>query len=448
MKVLNLKILISKLFKRPKVLMVASLIAVVLCLIVSKFILSTHYLATGKILVSTNIIGEGNAKEELLFTDRILNTTAELLRSRNFIKGVVEELNLEDAFGGPAAVDRVASMLRVRPISGTNIIELSVRSKKAELATLIANTMCKVIITHSAKERFSFEKDVVSWISKKTANMKKKLQDSRARLLEFKESVGIVDLEKTHNTAIQQLAELEYSLSDARKSREELEPSYANMEKVLEPKKLLEEPLPMISDSNYKQLQSKYDYLKGMIEELLVKYQPSHPKVVELKEEFSRVKVSLDARARELLNNYKTIKAKEDELQKMVDQENKKILKLEEVVNEYKRLLDDLKEKEALFNTFLEKMEREFVGGLRTEQLSLAEQAYLPQKRQGPPGGLVILIGILIGMAATWLYNVLKDGERLFIEKMRVSPPEQKTAPPPAKGKGMYIERVAEKEEK
>lgn len=455
MKILNLKGLVLKLLKGPKVLILASIISVILCLAISKLLLSTDYVARAKILVSTDIIGAGGAEEELLIAERVLNTTVEFLKSRDFIKGVVKELNLEEAFGKSEAVDKVLPMVRIRPLKGTDIIEISVRSKKAELATLIANAMSKVVITESAKDRFSFENDIVAWVSEKTKAMREGLEDSRRRLQKFKESTGAADVEIEYNTTTQRLTELQQNLSAIRTERQRFESAYASIEDLLRAGKKLEELPQVMNDPDFKQMQSKYNYNKKMAEELLKKYLPNHPEVTALTAELTELEVSMDSRAKEMVKDiersYKSAKAEEEKLQKIAEDENKIILGMEERLNEYKTLQEDLKEKEAVFNTFLEKLKEEFVGDLRVQQLSLAEQAYLPQKKEGPAAGLVVLTGLLVGMAAGLAYNMLKDKETLFIEKTKVRPPEEKTRIdlPKAKG-GMYIERVKEqtKEEK
>lgn len=455
MKILNLKGLVLKLLKGPKVLILASIISVILCLAISKLLLSTDYVARAKILVSTDIIGAGGAEEELLIAERVLNTTVEFLKSRDFIKGVVKELNLEDAFGKSEAVDKVLPMVRIRPLKGTDIIEISVRSKKAELATLIANAMSKVVITESAKDRFSFENDIVAWVSEKTKAMREGLEDSRRRLQKFKESTGAADVEIEYNTTTQRLTELQQNLSAIRTERQRFESAYASIEDLLRAGKNLEELPQVMNDPDFKQMQSKYNYNKKMAEELLKKYLPNHPEVTALTAELTELEVSMDSRAKEMVKDiersYKSAKAEEEKLQKIAEDENKIILGMEERLNEYKTLQEDLKEKEAVFNTFLEKLKEEFVGDLRVQQLSLAEQAYLPQKKESPAAGLVVLTGLLVGMAAGLAYNMLKDKETLFIEKTKVRPPEEKTRIdlPKAKG-GMYIERVKEqtKEEK
>lgn len=455
MKILNLKGLVLKLLKGPKVLILASIISVILCLAISKLLLSTDYVARAKILVSTDIIGAGGAEEELLIAERVLNTTVEFLKSRDFIKGVVKELNLEDVFGKSEAVDKVLPMVRIRPLKGTDIIEISVRSKKAELATLIANAMSKVVITESAKDRFSFENDIVAWVSEKTKAMREGLEDSRRRLQKFKESTGAADVEIEYNTTTQRLTELQQNLSAIRTERQRFESAYASIEDLLRAGKKLEELPQVMNDPDFKQMQSKYNYNKKMAEELLKKYLPNHPEVTALTAELTELEVSMDSRAKEMVKDiersYKSAKAEEEKLQKIAEDENKIILGMEERLNEYKTLQEDLKEKEAVFNTFLEKLKEEFVGDLRVQQLSLAEQAYLPQKKESPAAGLVVLTGLLVGMAAGLAYNMLKDKETLFIEKTKVRPPEEKTRIdlPKAKG-GMYIERVKEqtKEEK
>lgn len=454
MNILNLKALFSKLFKRPKILISITIAAIVLCLAVSKFFLSAYYVARAKILVTTDIIGEGGVEEELLLSDRVLNTTVQLLKSRDFIKGVVKELNLEGAFGKFDAVEKLLPMVNISPLKGTDIIEISVKNKKAELATLIANAMSKVVITHSNQARFSFEKDLVSWIAEKSSGVRGELEKTRSRIQEFKESVGAADVGAEYDSTLQRLLTLQGNLNLVRADKEKFELAYVSIENFLKSGKKLEELTPVVGDYDFKTMQSEYGKNETMMEELLKKYQPGHPKVTELAEELSRLEASLDSRAKEIINgieaDYKTAKAQEEELQKVADTENKKVLSLEGKVNEYKLLQEDLEEKETIFNTFLEKVKEESMGGLRIQQLSLAEQAYLPQRKEGPSAPPVIFVGLLIGIAASTVYNILKDNGAGFIEKRKapsVVPPlnERRESPPP-KSKGMYIERVKEED--
>jgi hypothetical protein len=115
---------------------------------------------------------------------------------------------------------------------------------------------------------------------------------------------------------------------------------------------------------------------------------------------------------------------------------------LEERLDEYKSLLSLLREKETVYKAFIKKTEEGFGSGLKTQQISLLEQAYLPTRTDMPPVAFIIFCGVVLGLIATILYNSLsKNGGEVLTEKKI-----ETTAK--AKEKGMYIERVRHEEDK
>lgn len=441
---LKFKLLISKVFQDPKVLIMTSVAALLLCLVGSQLFF-TDYVAQARILVVSGTRGDEEASPggESAVSDRSMRTTANVLKSRQIMEEVVAELNLEDTFGKGNAVDKLLSMVKVSPVRGTNIMEISVASKKPELATHIANAICKILITGSAKEQFSFEKDMLSWLSKETAILRKDVEDAAAELRESSKHYGIADLRTEYETTIDRMKKLQVSLAAIRAERQESEAAYHNIQNFLKAGTKPESLIEVKNDYEYMELASEYMFLRKERAAVLKKYNMSHPDIIEMTDKMEMIKEMLAARTKSVIAEakikYEVFRTREVSLGKIVKEENERLLDLETKIDKYNSLLNDLREKENIYNTFVEKSKNGFRSGVKVQKIDLLEQAYLPKSKNKPPTPAVVFTGLLIGLAAGGSYNLARYGKDIFTEEAKPAMP---------KNKGMYIERVQEEDQK
>ncbi|MFH1867949.1 MAG: hypothetical protein ABH843_03160 [Candidatus Omnitrophota bacterium] len=438
---LSLRGIYLNILKRPKVLLIASVSTTILFLAAYAFLFG-DYAAKAKILITDTASGGGGAAEDKV-SAKALRTTAEVLKSRFLMEEVVEQLNLEDTFGKGNAVNKLLSIVKTKPVRGTDIIEISVRLRRPELATHIANAICKVIITDSVKNKFSFEKDMLSWLTEQSSSIRKELESAAERLREFKRSAGVIDLAAEHDAMWMRIEGLRNNLAIARTKRQDSDMAYNEIKGYVESGSSLEEIPYVQNDSEYKKMKLQQEALDKEKQDFLGLYQPSHPSVVEIDEKLSKLRLSIPARAKEIIEGvkqgYEVPKAKEEELQALIKKESDELLSLEEKLDKYNAFADDIKEKETAYNAFLKRIEDGFGSGvLMIRQVELLEQAYLPRKKEGPSVFLVIVTGLLVGFILGGIYNIIKD-EKISFHKKETSSAH--------KDKGMYIERVKEEEQ-
>jgi len=433
------KSLISKVFKNPTVLIISTVAAVLVCFLGSK-LLFTDYVARARILVISGTRGgeddlsEGKAQ----VSSRSMKTTSSMLKSRTLMEEVVAQLNLEDIFGKDNAVDRLLKMVTVKPLSGTDIIEISVAYKKPELTVHIANDICRILVAGSTKERFSFEKDMLTWLSSETDILRKNVEDAAAKLREFSRDATVADFKTEYGVTSERIMKLQMSLSAVRAERQEAEASHDNIQNFLEAETEPEQLTEVKNDAEYMELSSEYVYLQKEKEAALKKYNESHPDVMEMSDKLGIIKSMMAARTKAVIQEAKVrhdvFKTREVGLEKIIKEENNRILDLEEKIDKYNSLVNDLKEKESIYNAFISKTRDGFKGGVSVQKIDLIEQAYLPRYKERPPLSLTILLGLLLGLVTGGAYNIIRYGEGLASEE----------EPEPTKSKGMYIERVRE----
>jgi len=433
------KFLISKAFKNPTVLIISIVAAVLVCFFGSK-LLFTDYVARAKILVISGTRGEEDdlAEGKAQVSSRSMKTTSNILKSRTLMEEITAQLNLEDIFGKADAVDRLLKMVTVKPISGTDIIEISVAYKKPELTVHIANEICRVLVAGSTRERFSFEKDMLTWLSSETDILRKNVEDAAAKLRKFSRDSTVADLKTEYEVTSGRIMKLQTSLSAIRAERQEAEASHDNIQNFLEAQTKPEELTEVKNDAEYMELSSEYVYLQKEKGAVLKKYNESHPDIIEMNDKLGIIKSMMAARMKAVIEEarvrHDVFRTREAGLEKIIKEENNRILDLEEKIDKYNSLVNDLKEEESIYNAFVNKTRGGFGGGVSVQKIDLIEQAYLPRHKEVPPLSLTILLGFLIGLVTGGAYNIIRYGEGLISEEEAE----------PTKNKGMYIERVRE----
>ena len=112
---------------------------------ICNFLVAPVYEANAKMIVNSRQEQNGNlTNDQILSAQKLVDTYAIIIRSQTVMQPVVEKLNLSmDA-------ERLAKMVTVKSVNGTQVMEIAVQSKNAGLAlnivAEIVNTCPEIII--------------------------------------------------------------------------------------------------------------------------------------------------------------------------------------------------------------------------------------------------------------------------------------------------------------
>ena len=177
------------------------------------------------------------------------------------------------------------------------------------------------------------------------------------------------------------------------------------------------------------------------IDGLSEKYLSGHPQIKELIDDNKRIDASMKARIELIINKsklqYDVLLSKLENQRRLVKAQQDKIGLLDEKLNEYSVYRDNLKEKINIYTAFVNKIDTYLAPSIRSEQISLIDQAYIPDQRMQLPAWLVTIIGIFVGLTISALYN---NADRTNIRERQ----ERRSDSEKPVQKGMYIERVKE----
>jgi len=431
---------LKTIFKRPKILFLTSAISITIFFIVT-LIFFNDYIATAKVAVISGLRDkETDLATQQKLADRAVRTTAEAIKNQYIIKEVVKKLNLEDVLGSKDPTADILSMLEVRPLRGTDIIEISVKSKKRELAVHITNAIAEVVVLDSSKRKFSFEKDMLAWLNEQASVLRNEVEKAAEELRDFENSAKVGDIKKEYDSIRFRIKNLRTNLAALRGEIQEAEAAYNNMQQQLDSGKRPEELLEVKTDDSYRELESEYLVVKKEIERLSKTYQSNHPDIVKRTKKLDAAKELMEGKVKTIVSNInqnnQILKTRKEDIESMIEKETKKLVLLEKDLDKYNSLLNALREKDSLYASFIKKSKDDFGSGVKVYNVDIIEQAYLPLRKNRPPFKYIILFGLICGVIVSAVYNSIKSGGEL---------PKSKKEAPSFKGKGMYIERVQDK---
>jgi succinoglycan biosynthesis transport protein ExoP len=171
---------------------------------------------------------EGDGRADALEDNIALQTQAEILQSETLALRVIEKLGLENTWDfqprfspvgwllgmfspkGPkdpahasledAPVRRTrvlkvfASHLKIRPVPGTQLIEISYVSSNPKTAAAVINQMTKGLVDYTFQTRYNATTDASQWLAGQMDDLKKNAKDLQAKVVQLQREAGVYSL--------------------------------------------------------------------------------------------------------------------------------------------------------------------------------------------------------------------------------------------------------------
>lgn len=359
-------------------------------------------------------------------------TQVGLLRSESLARQVVQDLNLValPEYGGDVgnlnqrtsrATEIVLDNTSAEPVRGSTLIKVNAVSEDSALAAKISNALVRGHIAASIERRFESSSYARKFLSDQLARTKSALEESERNLNTyantagvFRESVRDVNGKQVEGASLVQadLSKLNSALKDAEVNRIAAEQRYRESEVGFAG----DVPViigPMIQKRA--ELQSEYD-------EKLKTYKPGYPAMVELKARIDRLDASINSergrsnanKRAELRGEYDAAVRVEAELRQKVAEAKGEVLLDRGRAIQYNILLREADTNRALYDALLQRYKEVGVaGGIGQTEISLVDEAKVPDRPFRPQPLLNALVGLLAGFAlgvgVAWVLHLLFD---------------------------------------
>ena len=281
--------------------------------------LEDAYEAEAQLLIETDNsstltgIENDTGKVEVISKDSDpLATEAEILSSRPIVEKIIQQLDLRDDEGELLSYTSVAESLKVKPVTGTDILQISYVSDDPELAATIVNTAIQIYQEQDTLSNRTEAAAARTFITEQLPQIEARVKKAEARLREFKNRYQIANLEQETSATIENLSSLESQIDTLEAELNDTNARYNQLGSQLGVS--WEEASAMAAVSQSVSVQAIYERLQEVKVELAQKrnyLSDNSPQVVSLQEEAIELEQLLDreiaqtlgGEQRALLNN-------------------------------------------------------------------------------------------------------------------------------------------------
>jgi capsular exopolysaccharide synthesis family protein len=259
---------------KRRIWLICSVIVAVACSVVLTSMMKPVYQSTAVIELNKNSTGAsaldigGDGASQMfsdgdsLLTD--LQTETAILQSEALATDVIERLGLMNMEPYASVIKRspslasekglplsraprtretlvgmVSGKVKVQPVRGTRLIEVTVSDYDPQRAALIANGLIESYKNQYLQSHYSATTEVSDWLTKQLEDLKKNVEESQKKLTDFEKETGILTFDmvaspgakdggsgQAHSVVVQKLEALNAELTQAEANRIEKEAIY------------------------------------------------------------------------------------------------------------------------------------------------------------------------------------------------------------------------------
>jgi succinoglycan biosynthesis transport protein ExoP len=355
------------------------------------------------------------------YGEEFYQTQYKLLESRALAKKVADKLNLKNRppysqmFAQlPANVDQstrqrleeslvdaVLGGLQVHPLPSSSLVNVSFSSPDPKFAAEMANTLGQAFIEQSLDLRFAASQEAAQWLKKKLTEARKKMEESEARLNQYKREHNIVTFEDKETITAQKLEQLNKELVSAQTRRMEGEARYREVEAGRPIADLMNNPL-------IQTLKAAEAKLITDQSELSKKFGEEHPRMIQIKHELAATRDKINAEMamvkQTIKNEYSMAKAQEENLKKALQEQKNVTQDQSDVGIQYRFLLRDVETNRALYENMLKSLKTTTATeNVPATNIRIVYPALIPEAPVYPRKSRTLLLatglGLFLGVA-------------------------------------------------
>ncbi|MFZ1110092.1 MAG: polysaccharide biosynthesis tyrosine autokinase [Rhodomicrobium sp.] len=376
-----------------------------------------------------------------------LRTQFELLKSRAMAERVALKLRLADdnsffqprnslsvlrsAFSSEKSVlpvevrldlaaGLIQSSLTVVPVTGSRLVDLSVKDPSPARAQQIANAYADAYIASNLDKRFEANAYAKTFLEDQVKQLKIRLEDSEKQLLEFAEKERIVEVTDKSSIAETNLATASGAVGQLIGERMKNEQMWRQVEnaKAINLPQLLSNPVIEVLRGQRKALETEY-------QEKLENYKPSYPFMLQISSKIKEIDRQLASEVNTIRNSlkaaYDASLEQENGMKARIETLRSEVLDLQRKNIQNSVLKREVETNRGLYNNLLQRYkEVDVAGGVTTNNIFVVDRARSPRAPSEPNVPLSLLLSLAVGFAGG-------AGLALFLELLddRIRTPEE-----------------------
>jgi succinoglycan biosynthesis transport protein ExoP len=345
----------------------------------------------------------------------VFATEAQLMRNRDVAERVVMKRKFagspEAATASPDAVTsealRIQRSIGVKPIRGTNLIELSYIADSPKKAAELANAVAEAYIDWKLDLKFRVIGQAAKFLASQIQEAKQTLSEKEQRLLALGRQKDILDVAPQSNPTLQKLTALGQDVSNTMADRISKETRYNELQKA-DPDSLPES----LMTSAILQQRNDLARLEREYTDKLGVFKPEWPAMQSLRAQIEKAHQDLKvatreavAKAREAARaDYEMARRREESVKAALQSQRSEAMSMSRNAVDYNNLRVEVETQRNLVDNLL-KREAEMqvllrLQGERLTNVQIVESALLPRAPFKPSYPKNALLGLLVGLFA------------------------------------------------
>jgi capsular exopolysaccharide synthesis family protein len=339
----------------------------------------------------------------------------------------------------PSIISGFISRIEVVPQPKSRLVNVSFISYDRVLANTVANAIAKSYIELNMESKYASTQQAREWLQQQLDSMKSKVEQTEEKLNKYAEQNQIIflsqdDKSANMNITTQRLLEISTELTTATSDKIHKEALYREIYSGNP-----ESSSIMMNNTLIQDLKKNFSSVEAEYEQNLKIYKPDYPKMVKLKELVDQYKKKIDSETKRVMlsikKDYEGALKREDYLKKAFEKQKQEALELNSRSVQYQILRRDSDTNKELYNGLLQKLkETGIAASLPASNVLILDTAEIPRSPFKPRRSRNIMLSLIFGLFggiglaffAEYLDSTIKTPEdvekRMFMPSLGLVP--------------------------
>lgn len=322
---------------------------------------------------------------------------------KNWTGGSSSKPNVKEA--APAGtntrlVGAYLSLLEVKPVSGTSLVQVKITTPDPALSARLANAHAFAYVRYGIDLRSQTNEEASVFLQQKLTELKDRVEQSEAALNSYRRDKGIISVDEKANVVVERLLDLNKSLTAAEGERIAVEAQV----RAVQGRNVDELPT-VLNSSVIGTLKGELGKLEAEYASLAKEFKPGYPPLDNLRtrveETRRRLRSETQNQVRGIEATYQAAKTREAQLRATMEEQKKSTLTLKDSAVQYTVLAREVDTNRQLYDGVLQRLKEIGVAGdVRASNIYVTGKAQPPLLASYPDKRRSLLFGLLLGLGA------------------------------------------------
>lgn len=311
------------------------------------------------------------------------------------------------------AIGVVSGGVKVSPVTGSRLVDISFTSPSPQRAAQIANAYADAYIAANLDRRFEANSYAKVFLEDQLKQLKLRLEESEKATLDFAERENMVETGDKQSIAETNLSAANAALGALISSRIQAEQAWKQVEQT--PSISLQQ---LLNNKVIEGLRVQRNDLKRDYEQKLETFKPNYPEMMELSNKIAavdkQIAIEVDTVRKSLKAAYENALEQEQQMGARIEQLRDQVLDLQKKSIRYGILKREVDSNRNLYNNLLQRYkEVDVASGVGTNNVFIVDRARVPGAPSQPLVMRTILMaclaGLVMGLGGAFLIELLDD---------------------------------------